>query len=300
VGLGQKDGRNFFPDIPFFDVEKLSDLSDLDDKLVFVNGAPLVETKHHSYMIMHYQPPADLKMREKYRQASQGRTLITNSKFAASIWSEYLGISSDELHIVYPFADPAFAAVERVNVPHEKVPVLYAGRLIPEKGIYTLLESLHHESMREKIDLEVTTAGNQTLDGQVIEKFLRSHDWLKVIPATHNPADTAAMFASHQIVVMPSNPNHWAESFGYWRECFGMISVEAQHAGCYVVASNDAGLRETNCGDLILVEPGNSHELALGIEKAIDAGPLTDAQRKQVTQHFTRTESVNALLAILK
>ena len=90
---------------------------------------------------------------------------------------------------------------------------------------------------------------------------------------------------------MPSDPNFWTDLFGYWRETFGMISIEAQHAGCYVVASDDGGLKETDCGGLILFEPG--------IQKAASVGSFSNKQRKEAVKHFTRAESVNALLAII-
>ena len=79
-----------------------------------------------------------------------------------------------------------------------------------------------------------------------------------------------------------------------------MISVEAQHAGCRVVASNDGGLPETNCGGLILVEPDNPLALAEGIAKAIDLGPLTPNERQEATKRFTAEQSVDALLEIIK
>ncbi len=53
----------------------------------------------------------------------------------------------------------------------------------------------------------------------------------------------AALIASYDIVVLPSNSQ-------YWHETFGIISIEAQlSSGCRVVASDDGGLPETDCGE---------------------------------------------------
>jgi glycosyltransferase involved in cell wall biosynthesis len=93
---------------------------------------------------------------------------------------------------------------------------------------------------------------------------------------------------------------YWTEPFGYWRETFGMTSVEAQHTGSSVVASNDGGIPETDCGGLVLFEPSNSYSLALALQKIRGASPLTTKQRRGAIKHFTRAESVNALLAALK
>ncbi len=63
--------------------------------------------------------------------------------------------------------------------------------------------------------------------------------------------------ARHDIVVMPSNSQ-------YWHETFGIVSIEAQHSGCRVVASDDGGLPETDCGGVVLVTPGQRRSARLG------------------------------------
>ncbi len=92
---------------------------------------------------------------------------------------------------------------------------------------------------------------------------------------------------------MPSN--HY-----FWQEAFGMLSVEAQHAGCRVVASDTGGLPETDCGNLYLFEPGNSHALAAAIEKAAQAGSVTASLRKKAAKHFTVEQTVDSLLATIQ
>ena len=143
---------------------------------------------------------------------------------------------------------------------------------------------MHHTVFRG-YSITVTTAGNQTTNGKVMEAFLRHHPWVKVVEATHTPAETAKLFAKHDIVVMPSNPNYWHEPFGFWREAFGMVSVEAQHAGCYVVATNDGGLKETDCGGLVFFEPGSSYSLSLAIQKYVL--PQSTYDQAEKTSHET-------------
>ena len=102
----------------------------------------------------------------------------------------------------------------------------------------------------------------------------------------------AALMAEHDIVVMPSNGQ-------YWHETFGIVSIEAQHAGCRVVASNDGGLPETDCGAVSLVAPDNAEALALGIREAIARGPLALADRRVAATRFTVEQSVDELVAVL-
>ncbi|HET8709063.1 MAG TPA: glycosyltransferase family 4 protein [Candidatus Saccharimonadales bacterium] len=293
IGLGKADGRQFFPDVDFFDLETPEQLADLDDTIVYVTIPHAVKTKRPSFTIIHCPPDTLHIPFADFCRGAQYSTLIANSRFMRNLCSEQLEIPLNKIHVVYPFADSHFASVKRVKMKTNKTRVLYAGRLIHEKGVYTLLEALHHDIlMHGDYSFAVTNAGNQTIHGMIIEHILRRHPWVRVLSARHTPADMARLFARYDIVVMPSNHQ-------FWHEAFGMVSVEAQHAGCRVVASGADGLLETNCGELILFEPGNSYSLAQAIERARKAGPLAKAQRREAVKHFTRAESVDALLAII-
>ncbi len=102
----------------------------------------------------------------------------------------------------------------------------------------------------------------------------------------------AALMAAHDVVVMPSNSQ-------YWHETFGIVSIEAQHAGCRVVASDDGGLPETDCGAISLVGPDDAVALARGIGGAVDRGAVPTAQRRAAARRFTVERSVDALLEVL-
>ena len=105
------------------------------------------------------------------------------------------------------------------------------------------------------------------------------------------PSTMAALMALHDVVVMPSNSQ-------YWHETFGIVSVEAQHSGCRVVASDDGGLPETDCGGVMLVSPDNAEALAWGIRAAAASGPLSPATRHDAGARFTVGQSVDALLNV--
>jgi D-inositol-3-phosphate glycosyltransferase len=76
-------------------------------------------------------------------------------------------------------------------------------------------------------------------------------------------------------------------------------SMEAQHSGCRVVASDDGGLPETDCGGVVLVAPDNAEALAWGIREAADSGPLSPAARQDAGARFTVGQSVDTLLNVL-
>lgn len=296
LGLGTNDGREYYDDIEFINLDTSSELSELDDTLVYVNFPFDIPTKHPSFAFFHY-PPLDRRSHlapPDYRALLRDdTTILTNSRFLRGLWSEYLDINPNKINIVYPFADPVYGAVKRVKRTWHKTRVLFAGRLIPDKGIFIYLEAMHHTVLAKGFEFRATNAGNQTDSGIVIEKLLRSHPWIRVLKARTTPSEMAKLYASHDIVVVPSNHQ-------YWHEAFGMVSVEAQHAGCKVIATNADGLPETNCGELILFQPGNSYDLALKIMRAAKTGPILDEQRNDSITHFTRASSVDMLLQVLR
>jgi glycosyltransferase involved in cell wall biosynthesis len=294
VGLGTADGRDEFVDVPFHALTDLAEVAHLDDTVVFVNEPHLVETRHPAYLILHNPPP----LREQYRdfavEGTRDRVLIATSEYAAALWAEYLDVDVATVHVVYPFAEPAFTAEPRPDHPRATTRILFAGRLSPEKGIYTFLEMLHVDIIDDDLDLvfTATTAGEDKRQGRTIKSLLDAHAGISVVASCKTPDSMAALMAAHDVVVMPSTSQ-------YWHETFGIVSIEAQHAGCRVVASDDGGLPETDCGGLSLVTPDNAEALAWGLRAAIDRGPLSASARRRAGAMFTVAQSVDALLTVL-
>ena len=295
VGLGTADGRDEFTDIPFHDLATIAEIGDLDGTVVFVNEPHLVHTRNPAYLILHNPPPIRARHRAFAIEGTSDRTIIATSRYAARLWADFLDRDVSTISVVYPFAEPAFSVQPRPANLSGKTRVLYAGRLSPEKGIYTLLATLHVDVIEadSSLTFTATTAGSDKPQGKTIEQLLRAHPGVSVVPACLTPEGMAALMASHDIVVMPSNSQ-------YWHETFGIVSLEAQHSGCRVVASDDGGLPETDCGGLILVAPDNAEALAWGIREAIASGPPTEAERARAGLQFSVADSVDALLDVFQ
>lgn len=293
VGLGIDDGRSEFIDIPFCSLKTTAAIGSLDGAVVFVNEAAVVETKEPAFVIMHIPPPADNK-RTAIEAMIESRTLIATSSYAAKLWSDYTGRHVEDVHIAYPFAEPCFSTQIRTPNKTGSVRILFAGRLSAQKGIYIFLEMLHMASIRDntKLLFSVTTAGSDKPEGKIIKALVDAHPNLTVVPARKTPAAMAKLMSEHDIVVMPSNNQ-------YWHETFGIVSVEAQHSGIRVVASDDGGLPETDCGGVLLVAPGQADALATGINEAITKGPLSNDVRRRAARLFTVEQSVDNLLKVL-
>ena len=293
VGLGAGDGRDGFTGVPFLSLPTLAGVGELDGTVVFVNEPHAVPTRHPAFLILHNPPPIREQKRAFAIEGTRERTLIATSRYAAALWSDYLDVDTATISVVYPFAEPGFATQPRPRREAGKTRVLFAGRLSPEKGIYTLLETLHVDIIEQDpgLTFTATTAGADKPQGKIIELLLGTHPGISVVASCKTPAAMAALMARHDIVVIPSNSQ-------YWHETFGIVSIEAQHSGCRVVASNDGGLPETDCGGVVLVSPDNAEALAWGIREAIDSGPLSSAARHDAGAMFTVGQSVDALLNV--
>lgn len=293
VGLGGRDGRDGFAGVPFLSLPALAGVGELEGTVVFVNEPHTVPTRDPAFVILHNPPPIRECKRAFAVEGTRDRALIATSRYAAALWSRYLDVDVSTISVVYPFAEPCFAGQSRPGNRSGKTRVLFAGRLSPEKGIYTLLETLHIDIIEQDpaLTFTATTAGADKPQGKIIERLLGEHPAISVVASCKTPAAMAALMAGHDIVVMPSNSQ-------YWHETFGIVSIEAQHSGCRVVASDDGGLPETDCGGVMLVRPDNAEALAWGIREATASGPLPPAARQDAGTRFTAAQSVDTLLDV--
>jgi len=289
VGHGFKDGRKDFADIPFVALTNASEISHLHGTVVFVNRAYNVPTKNKAAIILHYIAPGPAE--RKQRQAeTKDKIIIATSIYSGQQWALFLDLPYSRLHIVLPFADPVFGSARR-SKPATKTRILFAGRLHPEKGVYTVLEMMHENVMRKNGHrVSIVTAGQHVEQGQVIAHMMRDYPYAQLIPARKTVAGMATLLAHSDILLMPS----------VFAEPFGMLSIEAQHTGCRVVASNIGGLPETNCGLLTLIESRNPRSLITGIEQAVALGPATKKERDVAKNSFMLDESVDSLLEALR
>lgn len=289
VGHGTNDGRKDFPDIPFLALADASEISRLSGTVVFVNRAYDVPTKNKAAIILHCVVPG-LSERKEQRAQIVDKIVIATSVYSGQKWAIYLDVPYSRINIVLPFADPIFGNVSR-SKPAKKTRIVFAGRLHPNKGIYVMLEMMHQEKMMHNgFVTRIVAAGQYVECGRIIAKMLKDYPYAKIIPAIMTVGAMARLLAQSDILLMPS----------VFAEPFGMLSIEAQHAGCRVVASNIGGIPETNCGLLTLVEPRNPYALVEGIEQAVALGPATKKERDLAKNDFTLSSSVDDLLGVLR
>lgn len=288
VGHGTKDGRKDFAGIPFLALKSPAEISELAGTVVFVNRPYPVPTRQKAAIILHCVT-SGWSDRGLGKEDIGDMTLIATSVYSAQQWALYLDVLYSRINVVLPFADPIYGNTQR-SKPGKKIRVLYAGRLHPEKGIYTVLEMMHHHEMvMLDVHMSIVMAGQHVEAGRTIARMLKGYKYATLLEPRKTVTSMAALLAKTDILLMPS----------VFAEPFGMLSVEAQHSGCRVIASSIGGLPETNCGLLTLVEERNPQALITAIGEAVALGLSTTRERRTAVEEFTLSESIDSLLRCL-
>jgi glycosyltransferase involved in cell wall biosynthesis len=280
--------RRDFRDLPVARLN-LDEISNLPGRVVFVNGFFPITTLNKSAIFFH-TVTYKLANQRLLQKAVKDKILITNSKYNARSWAEYLNVKRGKIKVVEPFACPEFGKVKRTK-RNDKTRILFAGRLHPEKGIFTILQFLEQINLSDsQYKFNVVAAGQHERIGKIITEIFKDIPEIHLLQPKKSVDEMAKLLASSDILIMPS----------VYEEPFGMLSVEAQHAGCRVVASRIGGLPETNCGFVTFIKPNSSKDLIRGLELATAKGTVTAAERKEAKHKFTLKESVDKLLIALE
>ncbi len=127
VGLGHSDGRADFTGVPFVSLRTLAEVGELDATVVFVNEPHPVPTRYPAFLILHNPPPIRERDKAFAVAGTRERVLIATSQYAAALWAEYLDVNVSVISVVYPFAEPCFAAQSRPRNETGKTRILFAG-----------------------------------------------------------------------------------------------------------------------------------------------------------------------------
>jgi L-malate glycosyltransferase len=167
-----------------------------------------------------------------------------------------------------------FGFLEDINKPI----VLYSGRLLAMKGLSTLIRSMKEVLIKHDIYFVFAGSGNiKQWEAQLKGVPKRNYSFLSYVEYEK----MHALYAKSDIFVLPS-----------YTESFPLTILEAMASGVPAVASKVGGIPEMidDGVDGILVEPGNSEQLAEGIvnlltSKALRTNIARNA-RKKVKEKF--------------
>ncbi len=245
-------------------------------------GTPFITTFHGAYG---HQNAAK---RWYNRIMCRGQPVIAVSKFIAEHIQHVYGLSSDQIEVIWrgiemQHFDPAHVSAERVErlrtlwqlQGHREIPLLMLpGRLTRLKGHSLLVEALANLRHLPWHCL-ITGAVRQNNSGEAYLKEL--HDAVAAarlmdrVQFTGPCDDMAAAYQFVDVVVSASTKP----------ESFGRTVVEAQAAGCAVVAPNHGGAQEVVADSLALglFEPNNAVALAQALQRVLEL-PQQDRQMR--------------------
>jgi glycosyltransferase involved in cell wall biosynthesis len=178
--------------------------------------------------------------------------------FKGSVPHIPLGVDTDTF---YPMPKDKLAA--KAEVPQEKFILGFVGKIIEQKGIYTLLEALH--SLPEDIHLLLIGSGREdeqfqlrvkklSLEGRITRIARVPHVWM---PLYMNLMDT---------LVLPSRETRTSNVIPMlpvpWKEQFGRVLVEAMACKKPVIGAQSGEIPNTIGPGGLTFPPEDSNQLA--------------------------------------
>ena len=173
----------------------------------------------------------------------------------------------------------------------ETFKVGYAGRLVPEKGLTTLIEACSQTGDR------LLVVGEGPERDRLQRKAERSGvevDWLGSVPSEEMPA----VYSGMSVLVLPSleTPR--------WKEQFGRVLVEAMASGVPVIGSRTGEIPKVIGEAGLLFEPGSVRSLTDQIQKLKEKHGLWETLRnrglERVRQGFTLDRVGEQVLRLLE
>lgn len=167
--------------------------------------------------------------------------------------------------------------------------ILYSGRLVPEKGLWTLMRAAQRLPQAE-IRLAGEGPLRPELEAWCLHQGLSNIRFLGFVP----PEDLAGLIREARCLVMPSE----------WYENCPMAVLEALAHGVPVVASHIGGLPEyvTHGQEGLLVPPGDDAALAealsLLLSNPVQAAAMGRAARKRAERDHAPRPYLDRLLAL--
>lgn len=227
-------------------------------------------------IVIHHQivDPVRSTFRRLFFQAIAARTrhyavsdiMVANTKFPLQ-------------RILNPFDDEIYHANSKSKRGiHE---LLFVGRLIPEKGIFDLLNAC--KALNQKgIDCSLTIVGDGS-GRREVERISGEGVLAGKVKLLGElmPKQVAAVMQDFQLLVVPSNCG----------EAFGLVAIEGIACGNVVVGTNDGGLPEAvgECG--VIVERGNSEALVGAIGQIMTHPEEVARLRSKANLHLERYRS---------
>jgi 1,2-diacylglycerol 3-alpha-glucosyltransferase len=139
--------------------------------------------------------------------------------------------------------------------------LLWVGRLVPEKGVFDLLEAYAKLDAGLRSEVGLVFAGDGASREELMQRARRISPGAVCFPGFAQREDLAGLYALAEALVLPTHSDTW-----------GLVVNEAMACGLPIIVSNVAGCS----GDLVedgwngyVVPPGDSEKLSLAMDSVL-------------------------------
>ena len=222
------------------------------------------------------------------------------SKQVVWSWPQASATSANRTRLIYNAIHDDFFSVKpdrlqlrkEINVPANARLLLYAGRIVPDKGIMNLLDAL--PSLFLRCDAYLLLVG-QTPDYEFLQKVrhrMATEPWGRRVRLLGQREDIPRFMMSSDVLVLPT----------LW-EGFGLVLAEALACGLPIVATNVGGIPEILADTHeLMVTPGDPQALSRAIESVLERQPtevaLFAAAARESSLRFTLDRRAADLLRL--
>ena len=279
--------RFLLPPLPTFYADLFHALNQRVDR----RPAKKVVSTFHDLFVMtgEYSSPAfRSRFTEQARRAAQNSDLIVAvSEFTASQVVNLLGVERSRIRVIPHGVRPPSAGIapERENI------ILFVGVLQVRKNVERLVEAFERISGDWRLVLAGAPAGFQA--ARIVERIQRSPQCNRIVVVGHlSRRELEILYSRSSIFAFPSLD-----------EGFGLPVLEAMSYGVPVITSNRGALREVAGDAALLVNPCETEELVMALNRLIQDNQLrarlSEAGRTRA-QLYTWDQAVRATYSIYK
>lgn len=175
--------------------------------------------------------------------------IVSVSNYVKNRWTElYPKLNNKNSFVVYPGIDSSVFYDMGLD---RSIDILFVGRLILIKGVYTLLEAVSNLNKNFKMVIVGNGPEKENIEKKINDLKL---DQSVSLLSNLSDEDVVKLYNSAKVVVFPS----------FAKEGMGLTMLEAASCGCSVIASNCCSMPEflKNGENGLLFEPKNSIELS--------------------------------------
>jgi glycosyltransferase involved in cell wall biosynthesis len=177
-----------------------------------------------------------------------------------------------------------------LGLPQKDVLVIYTGRLVSYKGLFTLLKCWE-QVCKEHVNASLLLVGGGSLDIYNCEDDLRDYvqrnNLQDCVSFIGEVQDVSPYLQAADIFVFPTE-----------KEAFGISLIEAMACGLPVISTHVGGLKDIIVHEWngLIFQPGDAHELKHAISALLDDSSLIPELRQKALETIKKSYSVEMVL----